>query len=92
VVTGTLSIRLTGTAHGCKYDQAAAAARREGRWDVTLTRIIIIVVVIGLVIWLLGFLPIPEPFRTIAYVLIVVGLIVSIIVWLLRYAGLDQPL
>lgn len=58
----------------------------------SLTRAIVVVVVIGLVVWLLGFLPIPDPFRTIVYVLIVVGLVVGLVVWLLRYAGLDRPL
>jgi uncharacterized membrane protein YtjA (UPF0391 family) len=44
-----------------------------------LETILIFVIIIGLVSWLLGYLPIAEPFRTIAYVILVIIAIVYLI-------------
>ena len=40
-----------------------------------MVRILVLVIVLGLVWWLVGFLPIGEPFITIAHVVIIVALI-----------------
>jgi hypothetical protein len=45
----------------------------------TLTSILIALIVIGLLVWLLQSLPIAEPFKSIAYVV----LVVILILWLL---------
>ena len=49
----------------------------------TLISLLILLVAFALIIWALGLLPIPDPFRTIIYV--VAALI--LIVYLLRFAG-----
>jgi ABC-type siderophore export system fused ATPase/permease subunit len=49
----------------------------------SLISIIIVLVVLGLVYYLVTLLPIPEPFRTIIYVVIILALII----WLLSFIG-----
>lgn len=40
-----------------------------------MVRVVVLVIVLGLVAWLLTFLPIPEPFRTLVFVVMVVAVI-----------------
>lgn len=47
-----------------------------------LFRVIVVLVVIGLVAWLITFLPIPQPFMTIIWVV----MIVAVILWVLGMA------
>lgn len=44
-----------------------------------MIRIVILVIVLGLIAWLVTFLPIPEPFRTIVWVVLVLALIYEIL-------------
>lgn len=53
----------------------------------TLIQLIVLIVVIGLCVGLLSWLPIPEPFRRVVYALAVL----IVIVLLLQWAGLVGP-
>lgn len=57
----------------------------------SLIRLIVLLIVIGLLIWLVGFLPLPYPIATIITTLGIVACVVLVIVWLLRLAGFNVP-
>lgn len=44
-----------------------------------MVRIVILVIALGLIAWLVTFLPIPEPFRTIIWVVLVLALIYEVL-------------
>lgn len=60
-----------------------------------MVRILMLVIVLGLVAWLLTYLPIPEPFRTIIYILMILCVVWEILAvsgYTRSYLGRPGPL
>lgn len=52
--------------------------------------LIILVVVLGAVAWLIGILPIPQPFQQVAQGILVFILVIIVLVWLLNFFGVTH--
>lgn len=52
-----------------------------------LINLIILVIIAGLIYWIVTLLPIPQPFKNVAIVLVLLIFLVVLLSWLTGYAG-----
>ncbi len=53
----------------------------------SLISLLIFIIILGLIVWVIGLLPLPDPFKTIAYVVVVV----FVLIYLLEVLGEIGP-